>query len=465
MTKRSLLSRPLPLLVALSLVLTACKDDPPLPPTQPLRTTKPTKTKPKLVHPPAAPHDAYLLMRHTNDLVKADLYRLHGGKVFPLSLKPHCRHSLTHFLQGNDGTLWITCSMKLLRISGSTITATKTDFVFSGLGDIGLSPKGDVLYYASEKGLRRYAKGKWTNKELPPKALEGKNPSPRLAIDGKDRVWLALDHGVWVYEGGAFRQIEIEGEKEPPLHRYIVATKGDAVWVVSQKGKYYRRMIRIDGKKPTISTLGESKLSVDALRADPRGGFFVLNSGQAIWANDKGKVTRKLYARTPILGKIKPKAVALDSKGKLWLGTTFNLVLVNAKGTITQWEPKQVAGLPHYIVNRVVVAGEGPKLPALGPKVRGTVKGQIAGAVNALVEMCPGVGSIRKFYGKTPCAAAKVKVVTKTDAKGNFTLEGVPPYMMNLVHARGEGRWGVKRPRCCAKLEAGKTIDLGKLGS
>lgn len=409
---------------------------------------------------PAAPafdaNDAYLALMGAR--YRTSLWRVHAGQVMKVELVPRCRY-FTRIQAAPDGHVWVYCG-RTYRISGSSMQEQSAGDTPSGVGDFGFSPKDGTVYYASKKGLFSFTKGKWTAEGLPPEAIEGR-ATPKLAIDAKGRPWIAASTGVWVKDG-TFRRVDLPAERQPAPYRKIVATKA-GVWV-EVRTRIGSALLRVDGGARTQTKLGERYLILSALAANPAGGLVARSSDKLIWADEEGKPQRRLNLKRQILGHA--NALEVDGTGRTWLGTSLGPVLIDAQGAVHQWEPGRVPGLSLYRVKAIVVAGKGPTLPTLGPKVRGTVKGQIRGAgAGVAVEMCPGAGVLKKFYGRTPCIYDALRVRATTDAQGNFVFENVAPYPMKLVVSRGRGRWGLKRPRCCTGVKAGQTLDIGGFGS
>lgn len=417
------------------------------------KTAQPTAAK----GPAFDADDAYLLLQGAR--YRTSLWRVHGGQVLPVELASRCRY-FTRLQAAPDGRIWVYCG-RTYRISGSGMQEQSAGDAPSGVGDFGFSPKGETVYYASKKGLFTFAKGRWTATGLPPEAIEGR-ATPKLAVDAKGRPWIASSAGVWVKEGGSYRRVDLPTEKRPAPYRKIIATQA-GVWV-EVRARIGSALLRVDGGPNKQTKLGERYLILSALSADPAGGLIARSSDKLIWADEEGKPRRRLELKGRILGS--PNKMAMDGSGRLWLGTSLGAVIVDAQGAISQWEAGRVAGLSLFRVKSLVVAGKGPKLPTLGPKVRGTVKGKIIGAgAGVRLEMCPGAGVLKKFYGRTPCVYDPLRVRATTDAQGNFVFENVAPYPMKLVVQRGRGRWGLKRPTCCGGIRAGQTLDIGGFGS
>lgn len=415
--------------------------------------------------PAATANDAYLLMEGRR--YRKAIFRVTGGKVYPIEMPQRCSY-YSRLYAAPDGKIWVRCNSRLVvRISGSKVEQLRGGRI-DGVGRMAFSPKGDKAYYVSKKGVYTFSGGSWSQRDLPPEALEGRTVSPRLAVDTKGRLFIAIKAGVWAYDGKSFKRVELPAEKRPPLFRRIVATTNGAVWTET-KSRIGSKLLRIAGGEAKSTKLGERYLILSGIHPTADGGIFVRSSSKAVWADAEGKRKRKLRLKKRFYGRVGLGAEAVDGQGRLWLGTKYGLVIIDSAGQIQQWEPGRVEGLEKngmmlYKVKDVVVAGKGPTLPKLGPKVRGTVKGRIMGGGGVAVEMCPGAGVLKKFYGKTPCIYDSLRFRAVTDDQGNFTFENVPPYKMNLVTKRGRGRWGLKRPSCCFGLTKSKTLDIGSFG-
>ena len=130
------------------------------------------------------------------------------------------------------------------------------------------------------------------------------------------------------------------------------------------------------------------------------------------------------------------------------------------------------SGLGDNDVNFVLVSNDGPALPTLEEKAKGSLTGTLEKAdgspvVDATVEIC--VETLASsFSGDTPCSDQPFFLTTKTGADGAFLIENVPAGYYVVVAETGDGSWaqltdefGISSERTL--IQAGEKYDVGKL--
>ncbi|MBW2524574.1 MAG: hypothetical protein JRI23_10375 [Deltaproteobacteria bacterium] len=161
-------------------------------------------------------------------------------------------------------------------------------------------------------------------------------------------------------------------------------------------------------------------------------------------------------------------AVAVDTRGRRWIGTQNGLVVASADNEILQ---RYAPGVLPSHVEAIVVIGGGPTLPPKLPApVTVGIKGKLivtdAPAANTPIQLCMMPSVVAMSKDDTPCGDSKVHFATKTDGDGAFAVSKMPRQRYLLAFKRGEEwrslmSWGSKR--CCADLQQDETRDMGEI--
>ena len=407
-----------------------------------------------LASTPPNPNDAFFTNMAGN---KANVYRLRGGVVTKLD-RGQCTY-IEDLAVDKEGRAWLRCLGKVFRSEGDKLVELGQP---SGVGQLAMGRDAGVWAGVGKPAaLYKLENDAW--KAI--KAPDGLDVTWSLVVDVKGRPWIATKGAVWVREGEAWQPAPLG--KDKPEENYaskIIPTDEGTVWVLTDKMSF----VGIEDGKPISRTFPNYQEPV----ALPGGGVIVeSNTGSAASLTTydaKGKKDKTInLSRDKVffesMGQVTDR-IAADKNGRIWIGTAYGLIVVEADGTtMQQLEPGRVAGLESASVQRVAVAGDGPELPKLGDKVRGVVKGKINTDKPTRVEMCSGgVGSFDgKFYGPTPCSGKAMVRSIKTDKDGNFELKDVPPYPMTLLLQSNATSWVRRDPKCCTDLKAGEVKDIG----
>ena len=158
------------------------------------------------------------------------------------------------------------------------------------------------------------------------------------------------------------------------------------------------------------------------------------------------------------------RAIAIDAKNRVWLGTDYGLAVVDEHAKlIRHYEPGTLAGV-NGEVKAIAVIGDGPpSLPAKSEQRKGTVTGKVLKGSQPVsgadVELCPSpLPSMDE-----PCKGASFHRSVKTAADGTFKFEGVPLGTFGLAY-RSKSRWKQQLlTRCCSQLKNADAVDVGVL--
>ena len=159
-----------------------------------------------------------------------------------------------------------------------------------------------------------------------------------------------------------------------------------------------------------------------------------------------------------------------DSGGRVWFGTSYGLTVFDG----ANWQTLLMSnsGLGDNDVNFILVTNDGPTLPAIEEKARGSLTGKLETAsgtpvTDVAVEIC--VETLAStFSGDTPCSDQPFFLSTKTDANGIFLIENVPAGYYVIVAETGDGSWaqltdefGISSEKTL--IQAGEQYDIETL--
>ena len=130
------------------------------------------------------------------------------------------------------------------------------------------------------------------------------------------------------------------------------------------------------------------------------------------------------------------------------------------------------SGLSDNDVNFIVTTNDGPALPALEEKAKGSLTGKLEKAdgtplADTRVEIC--VETLASsFNGDTPCSDQPFFLSTKTNADGVFLIENVPAGYYVIVAETGDSSWaqltdefGISSEKTL--IQAGEQYDIETL--
>ena len=342
------------------------------------------------------------------------VYRAKDGKLETIG-DYNSVGSVKRIAAGADGVVWGTSFKGVHKWDGkSWSTMAKADLgkEVKLIKDIAVGPEGEVIAVSSNK-VHVMKDGKWTAEDT--SAIDAKPFFDEVEFGPDGSVFTTGNHGV--------------------------AMRKDGTWSV------------VDMKERFASA---SFLSVGA-----DGTVHAAKRTGDVWAISGGEV-RKLSTKDK-LGASSVHTVAGDGQGRTWIGTNNGIVIWKPDGSHVQWKPGTIDQLRGK-VEAITVTKGGPTLPEVGPQKKGAVTGKVLKDGSPLegveVEACE---SPSTMFRKSPCDDKPVKFSGKTDEKGVFTFEGVPVGSYGFaIKPSPKEKWRVTLAfDCCAKLQEGKTYDVG----
>ena len=324
-----------------------------------------------------------------------------------------------------DGGVWIAHFQGVSHYSNGQWTTYGSDKLASGesanelVYDVEVAPDGQV-WAVTSRSVAMFENDTWTIYQ----EGQGFNSSRffnALALDAKGRPLAAHSNGVDVFENGAWQTIEKNDYNSP------------ASLAVDAKGQVWFGTL-IDGVYLfDSSTWTHHDRASEDLRSDDI------------------------------------KSISADSSGRVWFGTSYGLTVFDG----ANWQTLLMSNssLHDNDIQFVVVTNDGPALPALEEKAKGSLTGKLEDANNTpmadmRVEICvETIGS--SFNGDTPCSDQPFFLSTRTDANGVFLFEDVPTgyYVIVAETATGWARltdeFGITSEKTL--IQAGEAYDIETL--
>lgn len=341
---------------------------------------------------------------------------------------------------------------------------------------------GNRLWVGTPKGLARQQGDGFEAVALPD--AEGTPVVYSLSVQA-DGLWVGTSLGVWLWEGGQWRQ----PEWSPMFHRpnavmAIVSDAGGDHWIASQRGLWRQRVgqppVPVQTGGPdiprTILALqreGESALWVPVagrglgyLRSDwrhlaqlqgaadgLRGAMYravgAARDGGA-WLGGMNGVVEHLRADGEVraldedtlerLRGIKPFAIAEDTRGRIWIGHATGLLRIGSDGAVDEWRADDAsAPAPAGMIAHLALAPDGSvwlASPGGGVQQREPVRGGIlrdlpAGDASGLGDLDLDVLAIAP--DGQPWVATSTGVLAFDPEPGKFAA--IPAMAGTAVHA------------------------------
>lgn len=326
----------------------------------------------------------------------------------------------------SNGGIWVAHFQGVSRYADGQWTTYGSDQLANGesanelVYDVAVAPDGKV-WVVTSRSVAMFENETWTVYQEG-QGFNGSRFFNALAVDANGRPWAAHGSGVDVFENSAWRLIEKSDYNSP-----------------------------------------------QSLGVDAKGGVWFGTITSGVYQFDGTAWVHHDRASERLLSDY-VTSIAGDSGGRVWLGTSYGLTMFDG----VNWQTLLMSnsGLGDNDVNFVLVSNDGPVLPALEEKAKGSLIGKLEKAdgtplVDATVEIC--VETLAStFSGDTPCSDQPFFLTAKTGADGTFLIENVPAGYYVIVAETGDGSWaqltdefGISSERTL--IEAGEQVDIGTL--
>lgn len=321
------------------------------------------------------------------------------------------------------------------------------------------------LWVAHFEGVSRYAAGAWNT--FPSTELASGDSANDLvygvaaAPDGT--VWAVTSRSVAAYDGSAWTVYqEGSGFYESVFFNSITVDSLGRPWAATGDGLYAFE----DG---SWSKVNRSEYdSPQAVTIDAGGQVWIASLSNGVSRYD-GNAWGTYNVSSGNLSSNQANAIAADTLGRVWAGTTYGLTVFDG----SNWQTLRMdnSDIGDNYAEFVVVSRDGPSLPATADKPRSGLTGSLNDASNQpmagmRVEICV-EPLASQFSGDTPCSDQPFLLSTTTDAGGVFTFSDVPAGYYVIVAETGDSwaqltdEFGIGSERTL--LPSGEPYDIGVL--
>jgi len=211
-----------------------------------------------------------------------------------------------------------------------------------------LLPHGDAVLVATVSGLRRLEGNRLV--EVPGAEAFAGIEITDMALDGEDRLWLALaDGAVWMKQGDRFEPVPLSLDGAS-IAAVDLSPADRGVWVASRGHGAWRLRANETASRLTREGNGLASDFVSSVLVGPGDGVWLCtNRGLDHWLPDRGITHYGLADGLVSLG-CTPGAAAIGPAGTVWFGTPEGLSADVRSETTAR-------PLPPVVVIRFVAAG------------------------------------------------------------------------------------------------------------
>lgn len=405
------------------------------------------------------PGPAYVVI-NTKGVIKLDEH----GATLVLD-KPE--RNIQDLFVGPDGVAYLVDARSLRKLDGERVSEVLR-FGFDDVApvdELALAPDG-AIWVTGSRGVGHFQAKRWTISSREQLGL-GFNTDVAVALDGT--VWVAGSTKLLRRAIGpdtpdapdhAWQEIDASALGRVPLLLGMSASPTGSVLATNGK-----QLIRLTDKQPELTPLaGADRNAYTADLSIAADGTIALASGSCelirLPPDGRGEAWRFAadgYACQTL------EAMAIDARRRIWVVAREGLSVIDEGGRVVEYPAGSFAALAGR-ASHMIVLGRGPELPAQPAIAKASLAGQIeldkSPLANAKLEACP---TVQLLVEGSPCAAAKLRFSTSTDARGRFRLDDLPIGDYSFaIEVEGVWRW-TSPPSFAAQLRAGETHELGTL--
>ena len=325
-----------------------------------------------------------------------------------------------------------------------------------------LAGDGELLWVLGQAGVARWD-GEWQTTPLESIASAPDSSARALVTDSGGTPWLLLGGRVYRKQEGSWVALELADASGPALG-LLASPEATLIHAGCSSGTC--TVLRHTGEGTQVQRLAaDTCTDYDALALSP-GGEFVVLAGRCGVLRAAGDAASDLHLTRAQGWHGQPvQSLAVDTGGRVWVGTNNGLSIVDAQGHIEDYPQGQLSDISGVMAD-IVVRGDGAPAPYLGPErhtslggvaVR-VVDGEKLAIANAKIELCRTLPLER---GASPCTGSESRRESITDAGGKFAFSELVLDHYYL-HVELDDGWARGEPRAM-NLRAGMTGNVGKV--
>lgn len=335
---------------------------------------------------------------------------------------------------------------------------------FSSADGIACGEDGEI-WIAHFKGVSRYFDGEWTTYGSS-KLATGDSANDLVydvAVDEDGKVWAVTSRSVAMFDDDEWTIFQKgDGFEEDMFFDALALDSEGRPWVGYSNGV----AVYEDEQWKLLNKPGFDTIKGITFNAEGHLWLATLSNGATAY-NGNTWTTYNLEEEN--LPSDHVTSVAGDSQGRVWLGTTYGLAVLDDG----EWETYRMdnSDLADNLIEFVAVVKDGPSIPDTDEKTEASMTGILQDAdeealADTRVEICvETIGST--FSGDTPCSDQPFFLSTETDDDGEFTFRDIPPGYYVLVAETDSGwvqltdQFGIGSERTL--VEPDEDYDIGTL--
>lgn len=334
-----------------------------------------------------------------------------------------------------------------------------------GVDSIACDPAGERMAVVASGGfVLLHENGAWLSFDMSDQDRDGDSDFTTVndvALPDDGTLWVALAGNIARWDGKEWTVFEKGVDWEDDLYFTQLDVAPDGIVIAA----FGSGLLSFEGGAPLTLENNEAggayglDVSADRILVGHGFGAYLLDrSGQIVEAHPVDEQPELPFAASIY-------SVAIDGSNRLWLGTTYNLLVIDADGTYHSFRMDNT-DLTDSAIDSLAVQGT-PPLPPLVEHALGSLAGVLSRSGEPLADVEVSACTI-DFSTEAACDGDPNRITTRTDAKGAFVLSDVPRGRYVLYATVAEAEW---LPLADADgfylssiLVDGEPVDFGEIG-